>query len=1078
MPPLRLPKLTLALCRLLFVLSLLFHLGILSAAVPATKSFKVPAGLAETSLRQFVAQAGVEVLFATRTVGSVRTNEVRGDFTAHEALDRLLAGTGLIAEHDGRANTWTVLTDPNAVRAAPKTPGDRPNAKTAAEGEAIQLSPFEVNTSRDTSYGALNSNSITRFNTELAKMPVSAEIFTKAFMDDVAASSVEELILNYVAGAGFASGDDSNAADLQPGDRAGQTSIQLRGLALPKGQRDGFMPLGSVGYQRSSNFDIERVEVIRGPQALLYGPGGAGGVINVTSKMAHFGRDEGSLLYRVNQYGGKQAVLDVNVGAKNLAVRASFLREDKQERRLNIGGPINGQYVQFAAKAFGSTTLRLSLAQTKFLRSYAGYGGSYTIVLPNSDPRNGYKLHYLLATDQAGASNPVTGAAYSGGALFNGRLDWGNIDSFGGWMAGELSVNDYVQFTADTKWNRWLSTQLAVGYNEYWDDNRNSEPALRGPGANSNPLTTWAAATTMANLTLPSRSKGIRFSAVVTNELLRGAAHSQTIIGTDFWRTMGAEIAYRMYAADGDFKPIVNPAVSANNGLTVMPQFSWSLADGVVRKPVVYPFADRATVGGVNYVRLLTNPPNAALRSADNPLGVTLGGGSYVITKVINKGIFGANTTSWLNRRLETLLGFRYAVSDSDRLDQQTGLTHKRALWKTTNFNAGANYALLSWLRPYVGFSDSNQPPPVLSPGPRGNLPKPAHGLGTEIGLKFADSTGTISGSIAAYVVNSRNEEFRVNATLRDAINPTGLNGSEGTKGVWVNADRKSQGLELVLTAVPAKNWRARFSVSMSDGKVSSTRVFEQVYNDQFYARNGAVTYADGTPVWVPTTPTAANATRTAGAAGAMPLTIALMNDRTSPYWANPQPVTSAIATGSAVATVLRSTDPVHGPILTGVAGLPISDLQIAPNSVSPPPGTIPVSLSGEKTTGYPLYSLNSTHVYNFTSERLRGFKIGGTASLGWKYRNFYYYPDGIVPGASRTMFSYPTQVAFDLLAGYTRKMGRITVSTQLNVANLFNRHHILVIPDVNNGYKTASLLNATFDRQPREVTWTNEIRF
>jgi len=160
------------------------------------------------------------------------------------------------------------------------------------------------------------------------------------------------------------------------------------------------------------------------------------------------------------------------------------------------------------------------------------------------------------------------------------------------------------------------------------------------------------------------------------------------------------------------------------------------------------------------------------------------------------------------------------------------------------------------------------------------------------------------------------------------------------------------------------------------------------------------------------------------------------------------------------------------------VAGLPISALQIAPNPASPPPVNIPVSLSGEKTVGYPLYSASFTNLYDVSAGPLRGFKIGGTTRLGWKYRNYYYYPSGIVPGISRSLFSYPTQVQFDLITGYTRKLGRFIFSTQLNVANLFNRYHVLILPNANSGYQTPTLLNATFDNQPRVFTWTNEIKF
>src|SRR5437762_892745 len=50
--------------------------------------------------------------------------------------------------------------------------------ETASKDGTVTLSPFEVVTDRDTSYGALNSNSIAAINMQLLKAPVAADIFT------------------------------------------------------------------------------------------------------------------------------------------------------------------------------------------------------------------------------------------------------------------------------------------------------------------------------------------------------------------------------------------------------------------------------------------------------------------------------------------------------------------------------------------------------------------------------------------------------------------------------------------------------------------------------------------------------------------------------------------------------------------------------------------------------------------------------------------------------------------------------------------------------------------------------------
>src|SRR5262245_57821125 len=66
------------------------------------------------------------------------------------------------SKHDPRRGDPPVQTNAGGTR--------------GSETESIQLTPFEVRADSDLSYGALNSNSVTRFNTELQRLPISADI--------------------------------------------------------------------------------------------------------------------------------------------------------------------------------------------------------------------------------------------------------------------------------------------------------------------------------------------------------------------------------------------------------------------------------------------------------------------------------------------------------------------------------------------------------------------------------------------------------------------------------------------------------------------------------------------------------------------------------------------------------------------------------------------------------------------------------------------------------------------------------------------------------------------------------------
>ncbi len=111
----------------------------LTAAEPVKKNYDIPAGVAEQTLKAFSTQSELEVLFATKTAGKTPTNAIRGELTAREAIDRLLAGTGLSAAQDEKTGAFTVTSDPNASGADPTQMGLRPENE-----EVVKLAAFVV----------------------------------------------------------------------------------------------------------------------------------------------------------------------------------------------------------------------------------------------------------------------------------------------------------------------------------------------------------------------------------------------------------------------------------------------------------------------------------------------------------------------------------------------------------------------------------------------------------------------------------------------------------------------------------------------------------------------------------------------------------------------------------------------------------------------------------------------------------------------------------------------------------------------------------------------------------------------
>jgi len=104
---------------LFFLLAALLGAGPVGAAEAAKRSFDIPAGGAETTLRQYAQQAGGQFLFSNEKVAGVRTNAVKGEFTAAVALEQMVAGTALRVVRDQRTGALTVDRVPAAATSGP-----------------------------------------------------------------------------------------------------------------------------------------------------------------------------------------------------------------------------------------------------------------------------------------------------------------------------------------------------------------------------------------------------------------------------------------------------------------------------------------------------------------------------------------------------------------------------------------------------------------------------------------------------------------------------------------------------------------------------------------------------------------------------------------------------------------------------------------------------------------------------------------------------------------------------------------------------------------------------------------------
>ena len=76
------------------------------------RTFDLPVDVAEKTLKIFSEQSGRGLIVAAEIALNIRTNAVRGQFTVRGALDRMLAGTGLVAKEDPKTGAFVVHKEP------------------------------------------------------------------------------------------------------------------------------------------------------------------------------------------------------------------------------------------------------------------------------------------------------------------------------------------------------------------------------------------------------------------------------------------------------------------------------------------------------------------------------------------------------------------------------------------------------------------------------------------------------------------------------------------------------------------------------------------------------------------------------------------------------------------------------------------------------------------------------------------------------------------------------------------------------------------------------------------------------
>ncbi len=295
----------------MWVAGLLALVATTAQAAPVT--FDIPAQPASSALVTFSKLTGAEVLFAADKVEGIRANAVTGALEPGEALARLLAETGLVASQRAPGK-WVIA--PAAKPASP--PAANPPVKTATADERIVMSPFAATARREEDrYQPTDSISGGRARVNIFDSSQNISVIGSELIGDVGAGRVLDAV-KYVPG--ITESTIPNGLD----------RITIRGFQTDSRTFDG------ITSSAQSNFDpflVDRIEVVKGPNAILSPAGIPGGTINYVSKKPVF-RDRGSLSVEAGRYDSQRVEFDVNRvlgSSQNVAIRLLGVWQDSDD---------------------------------------------------------------------------------------------------------------------------------------------------------------------------------------------------------------------------------------------------------------------------------------------------------------------------------------------------------------------------------------------------------------------------------------------------------------------------------------------------------------------------------------------------------------------------------------------------------------------------------------------------------------------------------------------------------------------------------------------------------------------------
>ncbi len=257
-----------------------------------TRQYQLSPQPLANALRSLGLQSGLQLFYPSELVAGKTTKGIKGRYAPEQALGQLLQGTGITYKlKDAKTVTLQKEAAPAKLIPVADTPEPQSNS---GEGQVMPKVTVEADAEYDydpeyyadpynKDYVIPNATAGTKTNTPIMETPLNVQVISKQVLKERQAFRLSDALKN-VSGVKTSV---LNATNEQK--RRGisiftgsDETLFLRGFESRTFFRNGFRLTEGSASKGFAN--VESVEVLKGPAAILYGLVEPGGMVNVTTK--------------------------------------------------------------------------------------------------------------------------------------------------------------------------------------------------------------------------------------------------------------------------------------------------------------------------------------------------------------------------------------------------------------------------------------------------------------------------------------------------------------------------------------------------------------------------------------------------------------------------------------------------------------------------------------------------------------------------------------------------------------------------------------------------------------------------